>query len=241
MKILLVEDDALIQDLIAKQLSILGYEVTTFENAEDALKAYQETFFSLVILDLGLPGMNGFELCRRLRSFAWGKQSLILVITARKSLEDVQEALNAGADDYLMKPIDRTRLKVRLMVFEQQILTRARQNRFQDLIDQARDMVLVADIDNAEILDVNTTICTRTGFTQKELQGKRFIQILRGVPDLFSWKQFILTLRGKDEKPVQDNVICKDETNIPVEHLATIAEHNGKEYLLSIIRDRYLA
>ena len=241
MKILLVEDDPLIHDLIEKQLKILGYDVTAFESAEEALKAYQETFYSLVILDLGLPGMNGFELCRRLRSFAWGQQSLVLVITARKALEDVQDALNAGADDYLMKPIDRTTLKVRLMVFEKHIQTRTRQSRFQDLIDQARDMVLVADIDNGEILEVNTTICTRMGFNREELLGKSFIQILRGIPDLFSWKQYILTLRGKDEKPVQDNVICKDGTNIPVENHSTIAEHNGKEYLISIIRDRYLS
>ena len=241
MKILLVEDDPLIHDLIAKQLQILGYEVTAFESAEDALKAYRETFYALVILDLGLPGMNGFELCRRLRSFAWGRQSLILVITARKALEDVQDALNAGADDYLMKPIDRTTLKVRLMVFEQHILARAQQHRFQDLIDQARDMILIADIDSAEILDVNTTICTRMGFTREELLERRFIQVLRGIPDLFSWKQFILTLRKKDEKPIQDNVICKDGTNIPIENHSTIAMHNGKEYLISVIQDRYLS
>ncbi len=241
MKILLVEDDPLVHALIAKQLEILGYEVTAYKCAEDALKAYQETFYSLVILDLGLPEMSGFELCRRLRSFAWGKQSLILVITARKSLEDVQDALNAGADDYLMKPIDRTTLKVRLMVFEQQIQYRARQSRFQNLIDQARDMIFVADIDSAEILDVNTALCTRMGVTQDELLGKNFIRILRGIPNLFSWKQFILTLRAKDEKPVQDNIICKDGTNIPVENYSTIAEHNGKEYLIGIIRDRYLS
>lgn len=124
MKVLIVEDEPLLQQLFEKQVQIQGHEVTAFQDAEGALEAYTSTFYHLVILDLGLPEMDGFELCRRIRSLEWGKHSMVLVITARDSLQDVQAALEAGADDYLNKPINRTMLQVRLAVIEEQLRKR---------------------------------------------------------------------------------------------------------------------
>ncbi len=123
MKVLIVEDDEILQELFEKQLLLLGHEAAAFEYAESALNAYENTFYPLVIMDWMLPGMDGLELCRRIRSLPWGKHSFIQVVTGRDSLEDVRAALEAGADDYLTKPITRTVLSVRLAVIEWRILT----------------------------------------------------------------------------------------------------------------------
>lgn len=123
MKILIVEDDTILQQLFEKQAEVLGHEAMAFEDAESALEAYEKAFYPLVILDWMLPEMDGLELCRRIRSLPWGEKSMILIVTGRDSPEDVREALDAGADDYLTKPINRIMLNVRLAVLERCVLT----------------------------------------------------------------------------------------------------------------------
>ena len=125
MKILLVEDEPITGKAFEEQLKRLGYEVTVCTDAETALEAYQQTFHPLILLDLGLPGMDGFELSRRIRSLPQGDWSMILVITAYDRTEDLKAALDAGADDYLTKPVGGEQLQVRLM-----ILKRRWQHRF---------------------------------------------------------------------------------------------------------------
>jgi len=73
MKILIVEDEPSSRLLLEKQLSLWGHEVIGCADAEIALEMYQQTFYPLIITDLGLPGMDGLELCRRIRTFPHGK------------------------------------------------------------------------------------------------------------------------------------------------------------------------
>ncbi len=93
--------------LLEEQIGDYGHEVTACETAISALEAYQQTFYPLIVTDLGLPGMDGLELCHRIRSLPQGEQSMILVVTARDTPEDLQAVLDAGADDYLIKPVSK--------------------------------------------------------------------------------------------------------------------------------------
>ncbi len=120
MKTLVVEDDAVARLLFERQTRSLGYEVTACEDAETALEAYQHTFYPLIVLDLELPAMDGFEFCRRIRSLPGGDRSMILVITAYDQREALKAALDAGADDYLVKPVSAEQVRMRLMILERQ-------------------------------------------------------------------------------------------------------------------------
>lgn len=121
MHVLIVEDNKITRLVFEKLIKSLGYEVTACENAENALEACQSRFFPLIILDLGLPGMDGFEFCRRIRTLPQHEYSMILVVTAYDSLEDLQTALDAGADDYIIKPVDMELLRRRLLILERQL------------------------------------------------------------------------------------------------------------------------
>lgn len=102
MRLLLVEDDASIAESVATYLRRAAFAVDVAASGEEALalKAIHE--YDLVILDIALPGMDGFEVCRRLR--APGDPVRILMATARDSVEDRIAGLDIGADDYVLKP-----------------------------------------------------------------------------------------------------------------------------------------
>lgn len=102
MRVLLVEDDAMLADGLRDVFAGMGYALDHLDSAEPAVGAAELTQFDLVVLDLGLPGMDGLELVRRIRSR--GNKVPILILTARDALADRVSGLNAGADDYLVKP-----------------------------------------------------------------------------------------------------------------------------------------
>ena len=110
-RVLLVEDDAEIADVLRRSLRNEGYEVRTSADGVDALDAAAGFIPDLVVLDLGLPKLDGIEVARRLRS---GDDVPILMLTARDALESRVEGLDSGADDYLVKPFERQELLARM-------------------------------------------------------------------------------------------------------------------------------
>src|SRR5215213_6071304 len=110
-RVLLVEDDAEIADVLRRSLRNEGYEVRTSADGVDALDAAAGFVPDLVVLDLGLPRLDGIEVCRRLRA---GSDVPILMLTARTETEDRVDGLDSGADDYLVKPFERRELLARI-------------------------------------------------------------------------------------------------------------------------------
>jgi two-component system, sensor histidine kinase and response regulator len=129
-KILVVDDDRLNRRILAGILLPEGFEVIQADSAEQALERYAENPPDLVLLDVVLPGMNGFEACRRLHEQHGAGTAPVIFITARNESEDVVEGLAAGGIDYLPKPIRakealariRTHLEVRRLLAEQRLL-----------------------------------------------------------------------------------------------------------------------
>ncbi len=110
-RVLLVEDDAEIADVLRRSLRNEGYEVRTSADGVDALDAAAGFVPDLVVLDLGLPRLDGIEVCRRLRAEG---DVPILMLTARTETEDRVGGLDSGADDYLVKPFERQELLARI-------------------------------------------------------------------------------------------------------------------------------
>jgi two-component system alkaline phosphatase synthesis response regulator PhoP len=111
-RILLVEDSPDVQLIVADLLRGHGHEVMVSSTGEDGLRIANEQPFDLMILDVMLPGMNGFDLCRAVRER--GFDGAILMLTARVDVEDRVEGLQTGADDYLIKPFDSKELLARV-------------------------------------------------------------------------------------------------------------------------------
>jgi two-component system response regulator MprA len=110
-RVLVVEDDVDIADVLRRSLRNEGYEVRTSADGTEALDVAAGFVPDLVVLDLGLPGLDGIEVCRRLRSDG---DVPILMLTARAETEDRVTGLDSGADDYLIKPFERQELLARI-------------------------------------------------------------------------------------------------------------------------------
>ena len=116
-RILIVEDEARIASFIAKGLAADGYTTSTVGDGHTALDLALSGDFDLVILDIGLPGMDGYEVLEQMRSA--GSRLPVIVLTARDSVTDTVSALEGGADDYMPKPfrfaelLARVRLRLR--------------------------------------------------------------------------------------------------------------------------------
>ena len=146
MKILLVEDQEDSRQTLAKLIALRGHQVTAVATAEDAERALATENFPFLILDWMLPGKSGIELCRELRARSDGDERFILLVTAKGDREDLEQALEAGANDYLTKPIDLSRLSVRLSVAERQIRNLLERNQARrELQESARTMTNILE------------------------------------------------------------------------------------------------
>jgi PAS domain S-box-containing protein len=144
MKILLVEDHAESRRSLQKLIERRGHEVVAVGSAEEAEVELVNQLFPFLILDWMLPGKSGIELCRELRGQAHGDEFFILLVTARDDPADLELALEAGANDYLTKPLDPDRLNVRLSVAERRI--RALSDRVQARADLQETVRKMTDI-----------------------------------------------------------------------------------------------
>jgi DNA-binding response OmpR family regulator len=113
-KIVLVEDEELIATMVELNLRREGFEVSSFDNAEEALAHLEDASCDAILLDIMLPGMNGPEALRTLRQS--GVKTPVLMLTARHDLDLKVGTLEDGADDYLTKPFDMDELLARIRV-----------------------------------------------------------------------------------------------------------------------------
>lgn len=100
-KILIIEDESSISDFVKLELEYEGYQVSIKEDGREGLKEALENDYDLIILDIMLPSMNGFEICRRLKR---EKNTPVIMLSAKDSVTDKVNGLQIGADDYIPKP-----------------------------------------------------------------------------------------------------------------------------------------
>ncbi|HEY3401586.1 MAG TPA: response regulator [Geothrix sp.] len=109
-RILLVEDNEMNRDAISRLLERRGFTLLTAEDGLQGVKACEEHLPDLVLMDLGLPGIDGFEATRRIKAGATTRGIPVVALTARALTSDREAALEAGCDDYDTKPVDLPRL-----------------------------------------------------------------------------------------------------------------------------------
>jgi two-component system, cell cycle sensor histidine kinase and response regulator CckA len=137
MNILLVEDQDDSRQALSRLIAMRGHKVTQVATAEEAERALTTESFPFLILDWVLPGKSGVDLCRELRARQDGDEMFILLVTAKADHADLEMALEAGANDYLTKPIDVALLNVRLAVAERQIRDLTERNQARVALQQS--------------------------------------------------------------------------------------------------------
>jgi phosphoserine phosphatase RsbU/P len=115
MRVLIAEDDAVSRHILQATLRKWGYEVVVCTDGNQTWQVLQaENAPQLVILDWMMPGMDGVQICRKVREAPQAHPAYIMLLTARERSQDIVEGLQSGADDYLTKPFDREELRARM-------------------------------------------------------------------------------------------------------------------------------
>lgn len=131
-KVLIVDDSPMMLHLLDRVLSAGGYQVRQARNGADALKMMVEDCADFIITDWHMPSMDGMELCRQLRSMTWPQYVFVAVLTSSEGSDDLIAALDAGADDFYIKPVvapellARMRAGTRFLSLERQLRSQAR-------------------------------------------------------------------------------------------------------------------
>ena len=103
-KILIVDDEERVRMLIETTLDIGDFQIFQAKDGEEALKIAQEEKPALILLDIMMPGMDGFEVCKWLKNNSETKSSYIIMLTAKGQKQDIEKGYTVGADDYFVKP-----------------------------------------------------------------------------------------------------------------------------------------
>ncbi|MBX9931953.1 MAG: response regulator [Methylobacterium sp.] len=112
--VVVADDDTITRSIINLKLKSRGYNVITASDGSEALKVIETEAPDLVVLDAMMPGINGFELLRQIKTTPRTAKTLVVMLTSRKLEQDIVGALNAGASDYLVKPFIPEELAVRI-------------------------------------------------------------------------------------------------------------------------------
>ena len=131
-RILVIDDEAIARITIEALLAAENYELYFAENGEDGIRVATETMPDIILLDVMMPGMNGFETCKRIRAMGQLAEVPILLVTALDDRESRMQGLQAGADDFITKPYDIFELRIRI-----QNMTRL--NRYRLLIEKRKE------------------------------------------------------------------------------------------------------
>jgi two-component system alkaline phosphatase synthesis response regulator PhoP len=113
-RVLIVDDDTRNADLLEAHLDATGYDTRVVYSGEDALAAAREWNPDVILLDVMMPKVSGFDVCQRLRAAEATKGVGVLMVTALDEATDVEKAVNAGTDDFITKPINKTELLLRV-------------------------------------------------------------------------------------------------------------------------------
>ncbi|MCL6536361.1 MAG: diguanylate cyclase [Armatimonadetes bacterium] len=170
MRVLIAEDSVVARKLLARNLQQLGYEVIATEDGTRAWDAFQQAPTPIVITDWEMPGMSGVELCRAIRQHPSEHYTYLMMLTARGQKEDKLQALEAGADAFLNKPLDIAELQANLRVAERILQAEA------DLQAQKQQL---QDL-NEELASQNEQL--QQSYRLVENANRRFVELFEHVP-----------------------------------------------------------
>jgi DNA-binding response OmpR family regulator len=144
MTILVVEDDELISDLVDQNLKLEGFDTIVCDNGIEAIKIAEKCRPDLIVLDVMLPGMDGFHVCKRLQNSGIP----IIMLTAKNDISDKLAGLEAGADDYIVKPFDSRELIARIHTIFRRLKKVSDREKGAESQDKKEDSLLTINEEN---------------------------------------------------------------------------------------------
>jgi len=182
-KVLVADDSALIRRLIEAAVLDRGHEPLPADDGAAAWAIFEREHPSLVILDWQMPELDGLEVCRRIRASEWARDTFVLVVTGRIEGDDVVNALDAGADDYLFKPFTPSSITARLEIAERRIAANEARWAAEEALANAQWMAGIGQTALAIQHEVNNPLAALLGNVQLMLMDDDLSQDVRELGD----------------------------------------------------------
>jgi DNA-binding response OmpR family regulator len=186
MRALIADDDAIARTLLCAVLADLGHEVSVAEDGERAWALYQEDPAPLVVLDINMPGLDGLTVCRLIRGHGAGRETFLIMVTARDARGDLTDVLAAGADDYVTKPTSPENLRARLEIAGQRIAQNAASRAAEAELARSRWLAGIGETTIAIEHEINNPLSAllghaelllmEEGYTPEQMDSLRIIQ-----------------------------------------------------------------
>lgn len=158
MRVLLADDDPLMRDLLEAVLGSMGHEVAAVEDGAAAWARYQAEPFPMLLLDWEMPKRDGLALCRAVREHPQGEHAYIVMVTGRSQADDLEQVLEAGADDYLPKPVTPSDVAARLRIAERRMEAAAARRHAEEELQKARYMAGIGELSLALQHEINNPL-----------------------------------------------------------------------------------
>lgn len=253
--LLIIDDELHVQKLLRLVLNKEGYRTLAARSGAQALAMIDKDPPDLILLDVMMPGMDGYEVARRLKANKMTANIPIIMLTALDDHSARVEGLEAGAEEFLSKPVEtgelclRVRnllrlkafgdyLKSRSLIIEEQLQQRTIDlERFRSAMDASDDSIFLISRTTMELIEFNRTACTVMGYTPQELLRLSPAELSdSSIPELEVLYDQIIAGNGPSE-PVESRIRCKDGSHVPVE-IHRQAYKTGDDWIIvGIVRD----
>lgn len=178
LRALIADDDPTIVLLLEHVLEGLGRSYDTADDGAQAWAAWEKARHELVVLDIEMPNMDGLEVCRRIRAADSDRRTFVLVLTGRDKPADLEAALDAGADDYVTKPVTGQRLVARLRIAQRRMAAEAARRDAEEELRRARYLAGIGEATVTLQHEINNPLTGLLGTAELMLLEAR----QRGLP-----------------------------------------------------------
>lgn len=166
MHVLIVEDSETIRRVLESAVTRAGYSVTSVADGVSAWEAFQRLLPPIVILDWQIPGLDGLEVCRRIREHQAACETFVLMITSRETDADLAAALAVGVDDYMTKPLAQAHLRARLQIAKLRIAQRLERRKLDDELAHSRWLAGIGETTLALQHELNNPLFALLGLAE---------------------------------------------------------------------------
>jgi PAS domain S-box-containing protein len=240
-RILIIDDDPIVHFLIQELLAEENYITEFASSGKMGLEKVKEVKIDLILLDIMIPEMDGFDVCERLQSDPQTSGIPIIFLSAKDDEQSYIRGFELGAIDYLTKPINHLDLKLRirnyLKLSRNEAKLRESEQKFRNIFQSSNDSIVISDVDYT-ILESNPAFQHILGLNADELNGSRISDYIH-PKDRNAFTNWLMMFFEPDtvNRAIQVRLITSDRSARTVEISSRMTEYQGVKAILSIIRD----
>lgn len=237
---ILAIDDDLGQLILAEEVFVAdGYNVDTATSGQEALTILRSKNADVILLDIMMPGMDGYETCRQIKQIPGHRHTPVIVLTGRDDIEAIEKSFDSGAWDFTSKPLNWSVLKYRVkyaLAASKAFASERQAARLSRIVDNSISEIMVFDVASKAILGANQSALKNLGYQEAELTQRAFTDVVRHQ-SVSEFNQSLEQLKENDHLKLKAMMTRKDGTEYPVEGVVVFSTDEKPNVYASILQD----